>query len=61
MAEPLTLVTIARYTYLLRVEWLSATTITTYLYVLCAEVVVFAAYLFNIYWIAMRNMLYANR
>jgi hypothetical protein len=34
---------------------------TTYLYVLCGEVIVAAAYLFHTYWIAMRNMMYANR
>jgi hypothetical protein len=33
---------------------------TTYLYVLCAEVVVFAGFLFNTYWIGMKNMMYAN-
>jgi hypothetical protein len=33
---------------------------TTYLYVLCAEVIVFAAFLFHTYWIGMRNMMYAN-
>jgi hypothetical protein len=31
-----------------------------YLYVLCAEVIVGAAYLFWTYWIGMRNMMYAN-
>ena len=36
-------------------------TATRYLYVLCAEVIVGAAYLFHTYWIAMRNMMYANR
>jgi hypothetical protein len=34
---------------------------TSYLYVLCAEVVVAALYLFWTYWIGMRNMMYANR
>ena len=33
----------------------------TYLYVLCGEVILFAGYLFNTYWIGMRNMMYANR
>jgi len=33
----------------------------TYLYVLSGEVVVLAIYLFNTYWIAMRNLMYANR
>jgi hypothetical protein len=31
-----------------------------YLYVLCGEVVLAAIYLFKTYWIAMRNMMYAN-
>ena len=34
---------------------------TTYLYVLCAEVIVAAAYLFHTYWVGMRNIMYANR
>lgn len=33
---------------------------TRYLYILCAEVVVAAVYLFWTYWIGMRNMMYAN-
>jgi len=33
----------------------------TYLYILCGEVILFAGYLFNTYWIGMRNMMYANR
>jgi len=32
-----------------------------YLFVLCIEVVLGAVYLFETYWIAMRNMMYANR
>jgi hypothetical protein len=32
-----------------------------YLYVLCAQVVLSAVYLFQTYWIGMRNMMYANR
>jgi hypothetical protein len=34
---------------------------TKYLYVLCIEVLLGAGYLFHTYWIAMRNMMYANR
>jgi hypothetical protein len=34
---------------------------TTFLYVISAEVIGAAAYLFVTYWIAMRNMMYANR
>ena len=33
---------------------------TTYLYVLCGEVVAGAMYLFKTYWTGMRNMMYAN-
>jgi len=33
----------------------------TYLYVICGEVVLAAVYLFRTYWVAMRNMMYANR
>ena len=35
--------------------------LTPYLYVICAEVIIAAAYLFKTYWIGMRNMMYANR
>ncbi len=34
---------------------------TAYLYTLCAAVIVSAVYLFVMYWIAMKNMMYANR
>ncbi|MEA2735292.1 MAG: hypothetical protein QOE14_1743, partial [Humisphaera sp.] len=57
----LTLATIGSYYVLLRSGRLSYGTLTTYLYVLCGEVVVAAAYLFHTYWIGMRNMMYANR
>jgi len=43
------------------VELASTATYTGYLYVLSALVVVSAGYLFNTYWIGMRNMMYANR
>ncbi len=33
----------------------------TYLYVLCGAVVLSAVYLFRTYWVAMRNLMYANR
>ncbi|MEO6436279.1 MAG: hypothetical protein ABIP55_11050, partial [Tepidisphaeraceae bacterium] len=49
------------YRLALRMEWISATTLTAYLYVLCAAVIAAAAYLFHTYWIGMRNMMYANR
>jgi hypothetical protein len=41
--------------------WASGTSGAMYLYVLSAEVVVTAAYLFSTYWTAMRNLMYANR
>jgi len=39
----------------------SEASVTWYLYTLCAAVIVSAAYLFRMYWIAMKSMMYANR
>lgn len=36
-------------------------TLKLYLYLLAAEVIIAAGFLFHTYWIAMRNMMYANR
>jgi hypothetical protein len=41
--------------------WSANATINIYIYGLCAEVIISAAYLFYTYWIGMRNMMYANR
>jgi hypothetical protein len=54
-------VTVAGYQFLLTRGRLSAESATWYLYLLSAEVVLSAGYLFQTYWIGMRNMLYANR
>lgn len=54
-------ITVEGYMILLEYRVLSATSASQYLYTLCAEVVVGALYLFQTYWIAMRNMMYANR
>jgi hypothetical protein len=54
-------VTVAGYMFLLNHRVVSVDTSTRYLYVLCAEVVLGAIYLFQTYWIGMRNMMYANR
>jgi hypothetical protein len=54
-------ITVFGYQFLLHRRVLDLTTAPKYLYVLCAEVIVSAAYLFNTYWIGMRNMMYANR
>ena len=56
----LSFVTCAGYHYLRR-DWLMATSEPMYLYILCGEVIVAAGYLFNTYWIGMRNWMYANR
>jgi hypothetical protein len=53
--------TVYGYQFLLRLGMVKITTATTYLYVLCAEVIIAAAYLFHTYWIGMRNIMYANR
>ena len=41
--------------------WVQEKTPTVYLYVICAQVVISAIYLFQTYWIGMRNMMFANR
>ena len=53
--------TVVGYRRLLDRGVFDATTTTKYLYVLCAEVVLAAVYLFKTYWVGMRNMMYANR
>jgi hypothetical protein len=53
-------ITVCGYQFLYRRGLVPIDSITTYLYVLCAEVIVFAAFLFHTYWIGMRNMMYAN-
>ena len=53
--------TVIGFRVLLGRGWVGAESTTTYLYVLCAEVVLAAIYLFRTYWIGMRNMMYANR
>jgi hypothetical protein len=55
------LATVAGYRYLLITGTASGLSGPTYLYVLCAEVIVGAFYLFKTYWTAMRNVMYANR
>jgi hypothetical protein len=42
-------------------KWLPFNSAMIYLYILCALVVLSAIYLFQTYWIGMRNMMYANR
>ena len=54
--------TVIAYRFLLRHHpALGARWGDAYLYTLCAEVVLGAAYLFKTYWIGMRNMMYASR
>ena len=55
------LMIVGGYAAALRYGVANVSTITTYLYTLCAVVIVAAAYLFHTYWIGMRNMMYANR
>jgi len=54
-------VTVGGYQWALARNWLAAPSYEFYLYLLCAEVLAGAAYLFKTYWIGMRNMMYANR
>jgi hypothetical protein len=55
------LVTVVGYRLLVQTGVISLITAPTYLYVLAAEVILAAIYLFQTYWIGMRNMMYANR
>jgi len=59
----LALATVVGYRLLYRFHVLQLTLATTqgYLYVLSGEVIIGAVYLFQTYWIGMRNMMYANR
>jgi hypothetical protein len=54
-------VTVIGYQLLLSMNAMGLDSGTKYLYALSALVVVSAGYLFNTYWIGMRNMMYANR
>jgi hypothetical protein len=53
--------TVVTYAILYERRMLDVQTLTPYLYAICAEIIVAAAYLFKTYWIGMRNMMYANR
>jgi hypothetical protein len=53
--------TVGTYAYLRSHHVLSRAWDERYLYVLAGEVIVAAVYLFQTYWIGMRNMMYANR
>jgi hypothetical protein len=56
----LAFVTVFGYAWLQQHGIVDGTSATTYLYTLCGEVVVTAFYLFETYWIGMRNIMYAN-
>ncbi len=53
--------TVIGYQILLRLHLLTVLSAQRYLYVLSIEVIAAAGYLFKTYWIAMRQMMYANR
>jgi hypothetical protein len=55
------LITVAGYRALVQFHAVTLESAVTYLYVLAGEVIVGAVYLFQTYWIGMRNMMYANR
>ena len=57
----LTAVTVIGFQVLLAVHPAAIESAPTYLFVLCGEVIFGAVYLFQTYWIGMRNMMYANR
>jgi hypothetical protein len=53
--------TVDAYWFAVRLRWISEATAVRYLFVLCAEVLVGAGYLFKTYWTGMKNTMYANR
>jgi hypothetical protein len=53
--------TVGGYRILVQSNFVTLQTAEKYLYVLAGEVIVGAIYLFQTYWIGMRNMMYANR
>jgi hypothetical protein len=57
----LTMATVLTFGVLFARGFVGFGSITTYLYLLCGEVIVFAGYLFHTYWIGMKSMMYANR
>ena len=57
----ITLLTVIGYRVLLAQGATTLQSLTVYLYVLCGEVVLMAGYLFETYWVGMKNMMYANR
>jgi len=57
----LTAITVVTFDILFSWRILHQSSIQIYLYVLCAEVILFAGYLFFTYWAAMRNIMFANR
>jgi hypothetical protein len=56
----LAVLTVGGYQLLLHFDILTGLSATRYIYLLCAEVVLSATYLFVTYWKGMRNMLFAN-
>ena len=53
--------TTATYAFLLTPRMIGPTRDTLYVIVLCGEIILGAGYLFYTYWIAMRNLMFANR
>jgi hypothetical protein len=55
------LLTVAGHDYFQSIGYFQMTSLPGYLYVLSGEVFIAANYLFFTYWIAMKNLMYANR
>jgi hypothetical protein len=52
--------TVAGFHTLVAAEVISELQGPRYLYILCAEILLAAAYLFRVYWVAMRSLMFAN-
>jgi hypothetical protein len=55
------MITVYGFAWLLDHNHVAATAMLRYIYVIAAEVILGAAYLFKTYWIGMRNIMFANR
>lgn len=55
------MITVYGFAWLLEHDQVAATAMLRYIYVIAAEVILAAGYLFKTYWIGMRNIMFANR
>lgn len=55
------MITVYGFAWLLETDRVAPTAMLRYVYIIAAEVIIGAGYLFKTYWIGMRNIMFANR